>query len=231
MKYGTSQNKELAKIVKNFNAKINGLIKKGFSADVLPQKIRVKTLKADITNKRDYNRIVRTYRRFSVRGAEKIITNKKGVSYTKWQRDKLKNDLRRLNYARSKALAQASPSTYKGTMGSITNRNLAPKKVNLQNISSQKGLENVLRGIEKQLSSGYTEEKSRQYKSNYIQSWYNTFGLEGTDILQRILNIPNDVFYNMFYEDPRLQIDFIYDYYELQGIFSQIDVALTKQGY
>lgn len=231
MKYDTLQNKELAKIVKNFNAKINRLIKKGVSADALPQKISVKGLKADITNKRDYNRIVRTYSKFTIRGAEKIIKNKKGVSYTKWQRDKLKNDVRRLNYARSKALAKAAPSTYKGTMGSIRERNLSPKKVNLQNISSQKALQNVVQGIEKQLRANYAEEKARQYKSNYMQSWYNAFGLEGMDLLQRIAAIPNDVFYNMYYDDPRLQIDFVYDFYELRGKLSQIDIALSKQGY
>lgn len=231
MKYSKANNSEMSKVVKNFNAKIDRLIKKGYDSTILPGKIKVSSLKQQIVNKRDYNRIVNLYRAFSKKGAESIKSNKYGVKYTLWEKNKLKNEIKRLNYQRQKKLEKANPTTNKGTMGSIKERNLNPKKVNLQNITTQKGFRNVLSGIEKQLSPSYASERAATYKSNYIQAWYVVFGLEGLDILERITKIPDDIIYNLFYEDPRFQIDFIYDPYELKGKLSQIDNALSRMGY
>lgn len=89
--FTVADNREIARVVKNYNAKIDYQAKKDpQNKDALPEKMTVAALKEIIDTKQDLNRELNSLRRFSQRGAEKIVNvphTDYTVKTTKWQLD------------------------------------------------------------------------------------------------------------------------------------------------
>ena len=83
MNFRTSTNKEIARVVKNFNQKVSRLEKLG--RENLPEKVRIKDLKSNIYSSSDLKRELNKLKRFSSRGAEDVLTNY-GAPITKWEK-------------------------------------------------------------------------------------------------------------------------------------------------
>ena len=83
MNFRSSTNKEIARVVKNFNQKISRLEKLG--RENLPEKIRIKDLKFKIYSSSDLKRELNKLKRFSSRGAEDVLTGY-GTPITKWEK-------------------------------------------------------------------------------------------------------------------------------------------------
>lgn len=83
MNYRRSTNKEIARVVKNFNQKISRLEKLG--RENLPEKITIKALKSNVYSSSDLKRELNKLKRFSSRGAEDVITDY-GTPITKWEK-------------------------------------------------------------------------------------------------------------------------------------------------
>ena len=83
MNFRASTNKEIARVVKNFNQKVSRLEKLGH--ENLPEKISIKDLKSNIYNYSDLKRELNKLKRFSSRGAEDVLTNY-GAPITKWEK-------------------------------------------------------------------------------------------------------------------------------------------------
>ena len=70
-----------------------------------------------------------------------------------------------------------------------------------------------------------------RYKENYIKGLYNVFGAKGNKIIRIVENIPPDKFTDLFYNDPVLQLDFIYDPIEVDLKIESIVEHLESNDY
>lgn len=96
-----SDKKELARLTKNFNAKLEYQLKKNPELkDVLPEKVKVRDLKKDIVSRKDLKRTLDKLATFSQRGMEKVVTNEKGERATLFEIEQAKKNVRRLNAQR-----------------------------------------------------------------------------------------------------------------------------------
>lgn len=86
IRWRKSDTEELNRLVKNFNQKVSYHQKKNpeFS-ESYPEKYSVKELKQLIKTRNDFNLVCKKLARFSERGAEKLVTNKQGVTLTKYE--------------------------------------------------------------------------------------------------------------------------------------------------
>lgn len=86
IRWRKSDTQELNRLVKNFNQKVSYHQKKHpeFS-ESYPEKYSVRELKRIIKSRNDFNLVCKKLARFSKRGAEKLITNKQGVTLTKYE--------------------------------------------------------------------------------------------------------------------------------------------------
>ena len=121
--------KELARVVKNFNAKLNRIEKKnpenmkympkfsktiydedlGGEAIIFTDRLSVNQMKELIQTRQDFNREINALKRFSVRGAEQIVNipdTYNNIKTTTWQRTELNRRQVIINKARKKKLEE-----------------------------------------------------------------------------------------------------------------------------
>ena len=91
-----SSKSELAKAVKNFNAKIKRLETVDREIDI-PEKASITAIKNRVTNKWELNREIEKLERFTRRGSEELIQNKAGVVLSRWEFENLQREQRRLS--------------------------------------------------------------------------------------------------------------------------------------
>lgn len=231
IRWRKSDREKISKTVRQFNAKITRTLKKHPEfAPYLPEKITVKELTEKIGSRKDFNREVNSLSRFLKRGAEKPYTSKSGIKTTTWERREIGYKVAQINRQRTIERKRANVSTYKGTMGSIQANNLNPKKYNIDKIRPQEW-DKFIETVEKQVKSNYSYEKMERYKENYIKGLYNVFGTKGSDIIGIVENIPPDEFTDLFYNDPVLQLDFIYDPIEVDLKIESIIEHFESNGY
>lgn len=91
IRWRESDKKELARLAKNFNAKLEYQLKKNSELkNVLPEKVKVRDLKKDIVSRKDLKRTLDKLATFSQRGMEKVVTNEKGERATLLKLNRLK---------------------------------------------------------------------------------------------------------------------------------------------
>lgn len=149
IRYDQKLTSELTKAVKNYNAKINRLARKGMDLSILPEKVSVKDLKSTYQNRSNLQYRIRQLRKFSERGAEQVVTTKGGARVTKYHLDILRQDVRRTKAMftrRIKKISNVTPTVFGrlqgysyGQMGSEELDNLISKRRMLnKDISSLK---------------------------------------------------------------------------------------------
>lgn len=99
IRYDQNLNKEIQRVVSNFNKKVARLEKQG--RDLLPEKIYVADLKAEYDKRYELKRKLKELQRFSTRGIEEVIETEGGVRTTKYALDNAKRELRRAKYRES----------------------------------------------------------------------------------------------------------------------------------
>ena len=91
IRWQQSDSEELAKAVKNFNAKIDRLAKKDpKTKSALPEKVTVRQMKELVATRQDLKREIASLRRFSKRGAETLVEVPESyynLKVTKWQKE------------------------------------------------------------------------------------------------------------------------------------------------
>lgn len=92
IRYDSSYNQEINRVVSNFNRKVRRLEKE--ERELLPTPVKVQDLKEKFTNRRDLNIYLNELRRFSKRGAEEVM-DVGGKKFTRYQVDIFKRRLRR----------------------------------------------------------------------------------------------------------------------------------------
>lgn len=112
IRWTDSDNEELRKAVRNFNAKVDRVAKKHPElASNLPEKVRVKELKELIDTRADLKRELNSLRRFSKKGAEQIIVvpeSNYNLKVTKWQLSEMKRMASNVTRKRARRLDELS---------------------------------------------------------------------------------------------------------------------------
>lgn len=227
IKWRDTDKKELAKAVRKFNAKRTRLLKQVPELEeFLPPKASTKDIRKSVQTRRDLKNELNALERFMRKGAEKPIVTKEGIKTTAYEKKEIAIKVRAINQRRAAELKKAAPSTEKGTMGTIRENNLKPKKYDIDKIKKS-DWKKFVESVEKQSKDSYASDRYDRYKENFIKGLENAFGEKGSELIEIAKQIDAETLTQMYYDDPILQIDFIYDPLEMQVKIDAMEEHLT----
>jgi len=213
IKWRKKDRKKVTNTVRKFNAKITRTLKKHPEwENYLPERINVKDTISMIETRQDFNRILNSYERFMKKGAEMPFTSQTGIQTTTWEKREVGYKVAQINRARTLETKKADVSTYKGTMGSIESNNLKPKKYNIDKIKPREW-EYYKRTVNKQVKARYKDAKVQKYKENYLRTIRENlgYGEKANELYDYVLKLDAKMMYDVYYDDPILEIQFISD--------------------
>ena len=218
-----SDEQELRRVVKNFNSKLSRIIKKNPEiANYLPDRISYKDLKDSITSRQELNRELNSLKRFSVRGAEKIVVSKQGLKTTAWERKEVGIQVAIINRERThkRKILENEEATSRGKslnmtrreMNSIRMNELNKKKFDFDKIKKS-DWERFKRTVKKQSHPSFQSEADLHLRENYIKGLIEVFGdTDDTKALtEQIMKMSLKDFITKFYKEQEATVDFIYD--------------------
>lgn len=232
IKWRKQDKQKVTNTVRQFNSKITRLLKKNPALKpYLPDRINAKELTKNIQTRSDFKREINSLGRFLKKGAETPITTDTGLRTTQWQRKEIGYKVANINRQRTAERKRANVSTFTGTMGTIQKNNLEPKQYDFNKIKPS-DWDKFVQNVEKQVKENYFSEKNELYKQNYMTAISNVFNKEDSSkLLSIIQNIPAENLIDLFYSDPVLQIDFVYDPLEASVLAAHIENHLNEYGY
>ena len=239
IRYNSTDNKNIERVVSNFNRKIARLQKAGYSQ--LPSKVSIRTIKSQFSTRRDLNVYLRDLQRFGRRGAEDIVMID-GKDFTKYDIDIFRRSLRREKSRLEREIAQAQTMTTQYPMQhDVYTANLKARRSAL----SGKWADIITTQIREKL----IEEPYRHavIYDNYLEILFQDayqIGFEDEKIeyiKERLLKLPPRKFIRALEDDPNIQ--YIFDYYHsltrtsymdnnaydaFQQIYENIDAIVEK---
>lgn len=208
IRWKAGEKDELRKEIRRYNDRRRRAIKKNPDLINYLPTISYKETVGKITTRKDLNRVLRELSQSKAKNAFDVV-KVNNAKTSKWQLRITKSRVRAINRQREKELKKASPSTEKGTMGTIERNNLNPK--HMPNPSSQKEWEKFVESAEKQVWSQYSSQKGERYKNNYIELFKAFYGNKYASRLETIIaKLTADEIVNAMYYSPLLDIQFIY---------------------
>lgn len=218
IRWNESDNKELARVVRNFNAKINRLAKKDpQNKNVLPEKVTVGQLKELINTRRDLNRELNALKRFSKRGAEEIVSvpgTDYNVRLTKWQRTEINRRVGIINRKR-KARRDEIQGTFVESrgqevgytrgdigMGKIDNIELSPMNAFTRRMT-QYDVSWKWKSVMSQSQSDYLTNRDFILRDNFVRSLEENYNVNDIqDVIDTIKSMDINEFLKEWYKDP-----------------------------
>lgn len=217
IKWRESDQQELKRVVRNYNAKITRIAKKNPQIEnVLPEKISVAQLKEIINTRQDLKRELNALKRFSKRGSEQIV-EVPGTDYnlkiTKWQKTEMNRRIAIINKRRERRLqeienldmtSRGEKLGYKRSdlgMGKATEVSLKPMNAFTRRMS-QSDLKWKWKGILKESQSDYFTQKDFRLRENYLKALkenYNENNIK--DVIDTISNMDIKEFLQKFEEE------------------------------
>lgn len=191
IRWNENDEKELKRVVKNYNAKVNRLKK---SADkqtkaALPENITVKQLKELVNTRADLKRELNSLKRFSKRGSEEIVDvpgNDYNLKTTRWQKNEMSRRAATINRVRAKRRKEFAEieMTDRGKkvgytrgalgMGRAEEKSLEPIKPFTPKMGrADFNMKNKI--LLKESQSTYWNERDELMKQNYIKSLKENF--------------------------------------------------------
>lgn len=225
IKWREQDEKELRRVVRNFNDKLRRLVKKNpANSNILPQfwnektqeyenRITIDQIKELIATRQDYNRQLNMLKRFSRRGAEQIVETGSdyGARTTKWQEQEQKRLVQTINRRRKarldtlNAIEVMNASGKLGyTLGQMFGMGLAeqnklkPTQAFTRG-QSQKDIKWKWRALQIEAKDTYYNERDEMLKNNYIKTILENFDPNDVvDIIAEIRGMSSDEFYLKF---------------------------------
>ena len=222
IKWREQDEKELRRVARNFNDKLRREIKKSpENKNILPQfynenteqfesRITVTMLHDLIKTRADYNRMLNMLKRFSQRGAEKIVdapSNDYGTRTTKWQKQEMSRMVGVVNRKRQERLDKLNLVEMMNSQGSLgytlgqmfgmglaSKNKLSPTKAFTPS-QSQTDLKYKFRGLLTESKTTYHQDRDMLLKENYIrtlQENYKTKDIQ--DVISKIRGMGADAF-------------------------------------
>ena len=213
---------ELRRVARNFNDKLQRLIKKNPSnktvypqfynpkTDQFESRITIDVLKESIQTRADFNRNINMLKRFSKRGAEKIIDapgNDYGSKTTVWQVQEtgrmvgIVNKKRQERLNRLNAVEMASSEGELGYtvgqrfgMGTATKNKLSPTRGYTPS-QSQADIRYKFRALMNESRSRYHKDRDAMLKENYIKTLEENYASSDIqDVIKKIRGMDADLF-------------------------------------
>lgn len=226
IRWNQNDEKELARLVKNYNAKINRLIKKDPTMkDFVPDRVKKRDIKSNIVTRSDLKREMNSLKRFLKRGAEEIVYNNlegdDRFGITKYEKREIEikvATINRLKTMRRKEIEEMETTSrgekvgYKNKeMGRMEKLQMLQPKVFNFKTKKKRDFEHFKKGLEN--ADVYINMKDVILKDNYIDSLYEHLGNNKyTDMIaEKINSMPIDSFISKYYSDKEAVIEFIYD--------------------
>lgn len=219
IRYDSEYNKNIQRIVSNFNRKIARLNQAGNVG--IPEKVSVRELKSKFLTRTEMNQYLRDLQRFSKRGAEDIVSIN-GKEFTKYDVDlfrrRLRNERRRL----TKEIKQAE--SYKSRY---------PMQHDIYTSSIRAKREKLSSEWQDIISTGLFEKlveepyKRSEVYDNYLEILFqDAYQMGFSDekieyIKSKLLQLSPRKFMNALEGDPNIQ--YIFDYYHSMTRTSQSD--------
>lgn len=222
IKWREQDEKELRRVVRNFNAKLNRLTKQyPENKNILPQfynrktdefesHLSVETVKELIQTRADYNRQLNMLKRFLKRGAEKIVPapdNTYGSRVTQWQKQEMGRMVGIVNRRRQERLDKLnlvemmnSEGSLGYTLGQMFGMGLASKN-KLQKTKaftpsqSQADIKHKWRGLLSESKTNYHKDRDEILKENYIKTLKQNYNKDDIgDVIDAIKGMESDDF-------------------------------------
>lgn len=208
IRYDSAYNQEINRVVSNFNRKVRRLERAG--NELLPSPVSARTIKEQFTNRRELNMYLRDLMRFSKRGAEDIVEIQ-GKSYTKYQIDLFRRNLRRERDEVRRDIKSAEQVKHQYPM---------QHNIYLQNLRNRKkslgGSWVNLIAKESDVAVNRYFKRAEIY-DNYLQILFQDAYIVGFDeekinyIKEKLLKLSPNKFIKALQDSPTIQ--FIFDYY------------------
>lgn len=222
IKWREQDEKELRRVVRNFNDKLRRLVKENpENQNILPQfwneqtqqfesRITAKNLKELIQTRADYNRQLNMLRRFGRRGAEEIIeapTNEYGARTTKWQKSEMARMAQIVNRRRRERLENLENVKMLDSygelgytlgqrfgMGLASRNSLNPIKTFTRS-QTQADLKQKVRALMRESASNYAKDRDLMLKENFINELRKNYNeADISDVIERIRSMDDDLF-------------------------------------
>ena len=220
-----SDSKELARVVRNFNAKITRLAKKNPQIEKsLPEKVSVREMKELIKTRQDLKREMNSLRRFSKKGAEEITIvpgSQYNLEITKWQKTEMNRRVGIINKRRKNRLDEMenieltsrgkSLGYTKGQlgMGRIERAALTPMNAFYRSMG-RKDLMKRYKAIIKESQSSYFSESDIRLRESFIKGLEENFNVHDVkDVVGTIRKMDLKEFLNTFYREDS-PFEFVY---------------------
>ena len=224
IKWRRSDEEELRRVVKNFNAKLSRIIKKNPEmAKYMPPRVSYKDLRQDITSRQEFNRELNSLKRFSQKGSEKIVEAKQtGLKVTAWERKEVGIQVAIINRERSRKrkMIEQEEATSRGQklnltraqMNSIRMNELKKKPFNFDKIKKSDWIR-YKATVKKQSHPDFQSDSDIHLRENYIKGLKEVFGDtdETKQLIEEIEKLPIKEFITKFYKEQEATVDFIYD--------------------
>lgn len=227
IRWQETDKQELARAVKNFNAKISRIEKKYPELkNALPEKMKVGELKDLINTRQDLKREINSLKRFTdvknrisleedgtLEGIE--IYGDYNIKITKWQKKEINRRIATINTRRKKRLEALKdvPVTSRGEeqgytvgqqhigVGSVRMNDLAPM-TGLTKGASEESVKRKFKSALIQSQSDFLLISDYRLKSSYITSLYRNFSIDNVkDIIEQIEKMPVDEFLRIYNSD------------------------------
>ena len=196
IRWRESDEQELKRLVKNYNAKIkytaDKIKKSGKDEQInaLPAKLSVKALKKNITTRKELNKILKEVSDFSKRGMEKVITNAQGEKATLFEIKKAEANAKELNRKRAKEQKKLDerPVVIDGQPRQDVTRMAKQQTLKPVSLTFEKMKPGEFKKfsiyVERQISGNSDMVKAKAYFENLIQSWYNNLSSDNAKKLE-----------------------------------------------
>ena len=220
IKYDPNLNKEIRRVVSNFNKKVTRLEKQG--KELLPDKVYVADLKAEYDKRYELKRKLKELQRFSTRGVEEVIRTEGGVKTTKYALDNLKRDIRRSQYRltmeQKRLERKITPLdiTRKGRLNLVQSRKrLLSRDINLV---SRSQLDTIRANVTRVLDY---DKRTEKFQSNFFQILFSEASYSKVDeeildeIQAQLFKLTPDELLRLAKENPNIKA--LIDYSPTEG--------------
>lgn len=222
IKWREQDEKELRRVARNFNDKLRRELKKSpENKNILPQfynesteqfesRVTIQMLKEAIETRDDYNRIINMLKRFSKRGAERIVEapgNTYGAKTTVWQKGesiRLASIVNRKRQERLDMLNLVEMANSQGklgyTLGEMFGMGLASKNKLAPTTSftpgqSQTDIKEKFRALQLESRSKYYLNRDEMLRENYIRSLEDNYDADAIiGVVEKIKGMDLDAF-------------------------------------
>jgi len=218
--YGPRTSKEVAREVKNFNARRAYEIRKNPDAETwLPEKASVKTFKRENTSRADVNAGLAELRAFKREKLEPVFLDK-GLVKTKWEIEVVQKHVEQTNRSRAQRLRAIKPSLERGTSKAAEQLNLMPMAFDPNKLTADDFARKKTAAL-KESRRNFAANQAADYKQQYLQNIEN-MGQHGREILKMIRDLPPSAFIQAYKLDPVLNIKFTSDPLRVATIAAEI---------